>query len=211
MSDQKYPLNWPAGWRRTSPSSRSQAKFVGKAAQLGVEGAPYKPRERVSIPQGVARLTKQLGMLSGSAVTISSDLALNKDGTIRRDQRTPTDPGVAVYWKGPKGEPRCMAIDQYTRIADNLAAIAATLEAMRAIDRYGGAMIMERAFTGFKALTAPEQWWTVLGCQIDANRLEIERAFRIKASDAHPDKPGGSHEKMARLNWAREFGLAGLE
>lgn len=210
MSDQKYPLNWPAGWRRTAALFRTDAKFVGKQAVYGVEGQPNRARERVTIGQGVERLTKQLRMLSGTAVTISSDLMLNKDGNIRRDQRTPSDPGVAVYWKGPKGEPRCMAIDQYTRMADNLAAIAATLEAMRAIDRYGGATIMERAFTGFKALTAPEQWWTILGCKQDANRLEIERAFRIKASEAHPDT-GGTHDAMAKLNWARETGLAGLE
>lgn len=208
MSDQKHPLNWPAGWRRTV--SRTEAKFVGKQAVYGVEGQANKPRERVSIAQGVARLVKQLNMLDGTAVTISSNLVLNQDGSIRRDQRQPADPGVAVYWKTRKNEPRCMAIDQYTRIADNLAAIAATLEAMRAIDRYGGAAIMERAFTGFKALTAPEQWWTILGCKQDANRLEIERAFRIKASTAHPDT-GGSHDAMAKLNWAREAGLAALE
>ena len=131
MSDQKYPLNWPAGWRRTV--SRTEAKFVGKQAVYGVEGSPNKPRERVSIAQGVARLVKQLNMLDGAALTISSNLVLNQDGSIRRDQRAPADPGVAVYWKTRRGEPRCMAIDQYTRIADNLAAIAATLEAMRAI------------------------------------------------------------------------------
>ena len=38
-----------------------------------------------------------------------------------------------------------MAIDAYTRTADNLAAVAATLEAMRAIERHGGAQILERA------------------------------------------------------------------
>lgn len=208
MSDQKYPLNWPAGWRRTV--SRSAAKFVGKAAVYGVEGQPNKPRERVSIAQGVARLTKQLNMLNGSGVNISSNLVLNQDGSIRRDQRAPSDPGVAVYWKTRKNEPRCMAIDQYDRIADNLAAIAATLEAMRAIDRYGGAAIMERAFTGFKALTAPEQWWTILGCQQSSGSDEIHECFQRKASKMHPDR-GGSHDDMAKLNWARDTGLAGLE
>ncbi|KVD37855.1 hypothetical protein WJ41_22830 [Burkholderia ubonensis] len=65
--------------------------------------------------------------------------------------------GVAVYWETRAGARRVMAIDQYTRVADNLAAVAATLDAMRAIERHGGARILERAFTGFAALAAAEK------------------------------------------------------
>ncbi|SDQ25048.1 hypothetical protein SAMN05443026_0089 [Burkholderia orbicola] len=36
-----------------------------------------------------------------------------------------------------------MAIDQSARIADNLAAVAATRDAMRGIERRGGARILE--------------------------------------------------------------------
>jgi len=45
-----------------------------------------------------------------------------------------------------------MAIDIYDTVAGNLAAVAATLDAMRAIERHGGAQILKRAFQGFKAL-----------------------------------------------------------
>lgn len=207
MSEEtKYPLTWPAGWKRTL--NRTKAKFLGKIGKSTPEG--YRPAERVTIGQGTRRLVAQLEALDGRSIVISTNLVLRQDDLPRANQRQPVDPGVAVYWKTRKGEDRCLAIDQYDRIADNMAAVAATLEAMRAISRHGGARIMDRAFTGFKALSAPEQWWVILGCKQDSNRLEIERAFRIKASESHPDT-GGSHEAMTKLNWARDTGLLGLE
>ncbi|WP_249183503.1 hypothetical protein [Burkholderia cenocepacia] len=65
-----------------------------------------------------------------------------------------------------EGSPRVMAIDQYAWIADNLAAVAATRDAMRGIERRGGARILERAFTGFATLAAPgraRHWREVIG------------------------------------------------
>ena len=96
-----------------------------------------------------------------------------------------------------------MAIDCYTKVADNLAAIAATLEAMRAIERPGGAEILDRAFTGFVALPAPEQPWQVLGVPMHASMAEIETAYRRLAMQHHPDR-GGDANAMARINAARD-------
>jgi hypothetical protein len=95
--------------------------------------------------------------------------ALRNDGLPLSKQREPEDPGVAVYWK-TDGKSLVIAADCYTKIADNLAAVAATLDAMRAIERHGGAAILERAFTGFTALPAPmtgqKPWRDVLGVQL---------------------------------------------
>jgi len=102
---------------------------------------------------------------------------------------------------------QCMAIDRYDRVADNLAAIAATLEAMRAIERHGGAEILDRAFTGFAALPQPEtSWWVILGVAPNASCDEIEAAYRRLAMKHHPDRGGDPHE-MARINAARDVGL----
>src|SRR3954467_15855639 len=95
---------------------------------------------------------------------------------------------------------RCMAIDRYTRVADNLAAIAATLEAMRAIERHGGGAILERAFLGFAALPekASSPWWRdVLGISATAPATWplVEELFRALAKVHHPDV-GGSREKF---------------
>src|SRR3984893_16238997 len=129
-----------------------------------------------------------MGMNSDD-ILISTNVKLRLDGLPRSDQE-PSDPGAAVYWQKKGQSMRCMAIDRYDRVADNLAAIAATLEAMRAIERHGGAAILDRAFTGFKALAAPEQPFQVLGVGANASKEEIERAYRLLATKHHPDRGG---------------------
>jgi hypothetical protein len=189
-----YPLCWPPGWARAT--HRSDAKFnVG-----GSRG------RRVELPDGLNRVYRELGMLGvpDSAVIVSTSLRVRLDGGIMRDQGwAKVDPGVAVYWGTREGVQRCMAIDRYIRLPDNLAAIAATLEAMRAIERHGGATILDRAFTGFTALPAPEQPFQVLGIRASATPQEVKDAYRRLASEHHPDR-GGNEETMARLNRARD-------
>lgn len=205
-----YPLNWPPGWRRTSFSARTRAKF-GKAQQQyrqenGINVPSYTSKSRLTISQATVRVMDELGTMGVdmSKVIISTNLELRNDGMPRSGQKAPADPGVAIYWRARgKKEERCMAIDRYDRVEDNLAAIAATLYAMRAIERHGGAEILDRAFTGFKALAAPEQPFQVLGVKHDANRLEIETAYRQLAAKHHPDR-GGSEQAMARINAARD-------
>lgn len=196
MAIEAYPLTWPPGWRRAT--SRTNAKF-------NVGGSGGERKRRVEISDGVNRVYQQLGAFGVRErdVIISSMLRIRLDGQPYRDQPVGgLDPGVAVYWKH-RGTEKCMAIDRYTRLADNLAAIAATLEAMRAIDRHGGAEILDRAFTGFAALSAPEQPFQVLGVGANASREEVERAYRLLASEHHPDK-GGDEAQMARINRARD-------
>jgi DnaJ-class molecular chaperone len=81
---------------------------------------------------------------------------------------------------------------------------------MRQLERHGGGAIMDRAFTGFVALPAPKSCWETLGVMEGASRDEINRAYRVKAKEAHPDN-GGSNNAMAELNKARDeaLGLGG--
>ncbi len=190
-----YPLTWPQGWPRKQSYQRSRAKFSTSGRVL-------------SVMDGIQRVLLELERLGVKRddLVISTDIPTRLDGLPRSD-RTVTDPGVAVYWLKGKAT-RCMAIDRYDRVADNLAAIAATLEAMRAIERHGGAEILDRAFTGFVALPAPEQWWQVLGIAENATGGEIDAAYRRLAALHHPDR-GGDSAQMARINIARDQGLAG--
>ena len=57
-------------------------------------------------------------------------------------------------------------------------------------------------------MSAPEPWWKILGVRRSASQEEIRVAWRKLSRDAHPDRPGGSHDAMARLNAARDEGLA---
>jgi hypothetical protein len=206
MTITAYPLAWPTGWKRTHPSQREHAKFNKK---VKLHGSNWAMAEDLTIAEGTARVLAELQRmgLQRDDVVISTNLVLRLDGLPRSDQKAPEDPGVAVYWDD-YGSHKVMAIDRYHRVADNLAAVAATLDAMRAIERHGGAAILDRAFTGFMALPAPPKepaarhWRDVLGVP---NTVQTEQtlkdAYRRAASAAHPDK-GGTSEAMAAVNAA---------
>lgn len=201
-----HPLSWPVGWKRTPVGWRRAGKF-GRARKQKLDGSYESPRP-VTLAEAVDRALAELQRMGidRQDVVISTNVRLRLDGLPRSGEPEPDDPGAAVYWQEPVGAPRVMAIDQYTKVADNLAAIAATLDAMRAIERHGGATILERAFTGFVALPAPKgsDWWAVLGCEPTATLEQARVAYRKAASAAHPDRPGGSEDQMARVNAAWE-------
>jgi hypothetical protein len=182
-----YPLCWPAGWKRET--DRIEAKFTS-----------YK--QKLSIAQGVRRLVAELRRMGidEESIIISTNIKPRIDGMPSGNANEPRDPGAAVYWKDKKtGMPLSMAIDLYDRVTDNLAALAATIKAMRAIERHGGAEILERAFQGFQALPEPEQWWKVLGFDLaPKTRQEAEDAYRSLAKTQHPDA-GGDAGKFSRI------------
>lgn len=165
----------------------------------------------VSVLEGIERVRQQLAFfrVKRDDLVISTNIPTRLDGLPRSDRDAPADPGVAVYWRRGKAM-QCMAIDRYDRVADNLAAIAATLEAMRAIERHGGAEILDRAFTGFIALPAPEQPFQVLGVKADATREDVKRAHSRLAMEHHPDR-GGDPGTMARINAARDAMLERIQ
>lgn len=196
MTINAYPLQWPEGWKRKDPGFRRDATFT-------------KYKKRLSIFDGAQRVLDELTHIGigRDDIVISTNVETRLDGLPRSDRGEPGDPGVAVYWQERAGARRVMAVDRYTRVADNLAAVAATLEAMRAIERHGGAAILERAFTGFVALPAPgakRDWWEVLGVARTAPLDEARAAYRRLASEHHPDR-GGDPGRMAEVNeaWAR--------
>lgn len=201
---QAYPLQWPEGWPRSRGTT--SAKF-GKVEREYTQHSSYARKKDITMQDAMKRVRSELERLGVNVeddMVVSTNLRLNLSGLPRGDQGEPTDRGVAVYWQ-KKGKPMVvLAVDRYDRVRDNLAAIAATLDAMRAIERHGGAQILERAFTGFAALPAPGaagDWRMVLGPSIET-LSEAEARYRELAKLRHPDAPGGGHEKMAELNKA---------
>src|SRR5258708_29715263 len=115
------------------------------------------------------------------------------------------DPGVTVYFQ-LAGKPHCMPCGTYNRVADNLAAVAAHIEATRAIERHGVATLSEM-FAGFMALPPPSAarpWRQLLGLHRENGvTLEtVEARYRQLARERHPDT-GCDHAMMAELNAAR--------
>jgi hypothetical protein len=188
-----FPLTWPAGWRRTPPGKRRVAYFKSD-------------RRWLSIADGVGRVVEQLRLLGFSSehIVISTNIRPRLDGMPRSNESEPQDCGAAVYWKGRKDlHHKVMAVDKYNTVADNLAAIAATLEAMRKIERHGGAVILERVFTGFTALPSPNDWRHVLGFE-DTPAYEIVKERYRELAKKHHSDTGGSDVRMAELNGAWE-------
>jgi hypothetical protein len=208
MNETRYPLCWPTGWKRTAGRTRAQFGRVQASATPG----GYSSKGRLSIDDSFRRIESEMERfgIDLQSVVVSTNLRTNLRGLPVGNAGEPGDPGVAVYWK-QKGKPQCMAIDRYDRVADNLAAVAATLEALRAIERHGGGAILDRAFVGFAALPAASRpWREVLNFtpSIPVTRDQVERQFRALATSRHPDKQSGSHDEMTELNVARAAALA---
>jgi hypothetical protein len=191
MSATAFPLSWPHGFPRSKAPEKGQFKTTLAGALKNVD---------VSLVRFGSDSKKPV-----SAVVISSNVTL---GVMR-----PTDAGVAVWftWDGLQV---CIPVDRYATVEANLQAIHHILEARRVELRHGTLALVRASFTGFKALPAPagKHWSDVLGLSLE--RLpkagEVEQAYRQLASKAHPDKPGGSNDKMAELNAARSDALKEL-
>ena len=190
MNVSTYPLSWPAGWKRTT--TRKRANFNSRKET----GASYRMKRQLTIAEGIGRVLDALQKMGipSYQVIISTNMPVRNDGLPYSGRKDPDDPGAAVYWRpyGSDAQHKCMAIDQYDRLADNLAAIAGTLDAMRAIERWGGADILDRAFQGFAAL--PEYvsrgWFNVLGVKDDTPHEEVELAYKKLRGKHHPDRGG---------------------
>lgn len=197
----RSPLCWPAWFPRTPAGKRKNASF-------GTKNHGGWGTKSITLHQACGRVIEELSKFTRtghpyrcdpSEVIISTDLLLRNDGLPRSGQRTPADPGAAVYFT-LDGQQRCVPCDMYLRIEDNIAAIAATIQSLRTIERHGSQMF-EAAFTGFDALPAPDQavgrsWRDVLGYYGDS-LAEAKQAYMRARKAAHPDHggaPGLLHE-----------------
>lgn len=200
-----YPLQWPAGRRRTERARRKLGRFNRK-----VDNGRYLQTKDISVADAVDRLQGELDRIGARLPVVSSNVELRLDGLPRSGQRAPDDPGVALYFQ-LDGKPHCMPCDTYVKVEHNIAAIAAHIEATRAIERHGVATVSEM-FAGFEALPPPgaaeRPWWEVLGVERGAGETVVRAAYREKAKAAHPDAAGGSAAAMAALNAARDAALA---
>ncbi len=193
---QKYPLQWPAGWPRTKhPVTSRFGRYNNKP----------------SVYTSSNNVMEELHRLGGKDIIISTNLELRNDGMPRSSQRSPEDQGIAVYFKW-KNETMVIACDTFKNIGCNLYAVSKTIEAMRGIERWGCSELLNRAFTGFKALpqeaTAINAWWDILGVQQNASKEEIIKTFRQKSKIYHPDIPiTGDEIKFRELKTAYEMAI----
>lgn len=197
-----FPLKWPAGKSRRAAEARKRGKFNSKERR---GSNSWLTTSELTVAESLGRLQAELDRIGARYPVVSSNLETRLDGLPRSGQREPQDPAVAVYFQ-LSGKPHCLPCDTYDRAADNIAAIAAHIEATRAIERHGVASVAEM-FAGFAALPSPDDqrpWRDVLELRLaGAVTLSmVEQRYRGLARERHPDQ-GGSDAMMADLNRAR--------
>lgn len=197
----RFPLAWPKHKPRTKPGDRRSGQFstkvTGNHAMIG-------------LPMACDRVEAEVSRLGGTYPLISTNIEPRLDGRPKGGKAGPDDPGVCVYFQ-MKGKPYAMACDTYQSVEQNLAGIAAHLEAVRAIERYGVATTAE-TLQVFTALPPPapvevvEDWWEVFGLMRErATEENVNIMYRAQAKSA-----AGNDRELKRLNLARDRALAEL-
>ena len=118
-----FPLAWPVGKPRTPTHARKNGRFS-------------KYGQSMTNATAAERVEAELDRLGARYPLISSNVEVTLSGRLRSGARTPEDPGICIYFQ-LSGKPYAMACDRYTTVADNLAAVAAHIDATRAIERHG--------------------------------------------------------------------------
>ena len=150
---------------------------------------------------------------------------LRLDGQLRADARLGTN-AVAIAFESRRG-PLMFRADRYDARPwsrggmgppwqHNVRAIALTLEALRAVDRYGATQSGEQ-YVGYRqiesrSLMTPDEARTFLWNQCDGslhiNAAAVDLVQRARRK-AHPDMPGGSREAWEMVEQAaRALGVS---
>lgn len=191
---------------------RLTAQWPGRArpANYSPKKAPFKGRAWNAIER---KLETELAHLKAKEVTISLDLdfgSFRSDGGIYADARPRTPKVIVAFLDGRNAVRRQFPCDTYAFWQDNVWAIVLTLEALRAIDRYGVTQ-GDQQYVGFAQLASGTNELTPeRAAEIIAKHAGVEAdavlgfpsvatmAVRIARSKAHPDK-GGSDAAFAEV------------
>lgn len=196
----RYPLAWPIGWVRTS--HRQAAKFHRRETGQSEHGTWIRNRA-MTLSVALDRLEIELQRLGAKDIILSTNLPLGLRGTpmgnVSPDRG---DPGAAVYFRH-KGKPIVLACDKWTTVADNVAAIAAHIDAIRRMDRYGVGKL-EQALAGYtRLLSGRRAWFEVLDFAEPPREWSVIEARYLKLAKLnHPDRPGGNADVMQQINEA---------
>jgi len=187
-----YPLQWPEGWPRTIFYNREDARWKFAREAAGQRRAP------ITLNYAVKSLIDELERMGAENIVISTNIVLRLDGLPRSGQRTPEDPGVAVFF-AREGDAVSMARDAFTRPEDNIRSLALAISGLRQTERHGGDTMLKRAFQGFTALPPPDQmstivtpvsrqWYEILGVAHDCPIAVAEAAWKALSRSTPENK-----------------------
>lgn len=175
-------------------------------------------------------LGTEVGYLDGKDVVIEIDVReydLKMDGTLRANARTPSTGAVVLAFESKHG-PLLYRCDRFygpyyssgPNWQHNLRAIGLTLQALRAVDRYGATETGQQ-YTGYKALNAgramppshmtTDEAWKVIEKVLD---LDFDALVEIRTPDeiatvvrrakvvSHPDRNDGDRTLWNKVEQA---------
>jgi hypothetical protein len=171
-------------------------------------------------------LQREYEFLRGRHLVIEMDIRerdIRNDGGVRADAR-PSSPAVVVAFESQHG-PLLYRSDLYSDVAwgargaqpwqHNVRAVALTLEALRAVDRYGATARAEQ-YQGFKALPpgagviasgmTTEMALKILRDEAPATKQQepVDRLVRWAKAGAHPDRHNGDRSRFDAVDQAEQ-------
>lgn len=212
LTIQPYPLAWPTAYPRTQPHHRHAAQFP------------------TTFQQARWDVLGELMRFHAQDIVLSTNLRVNEQNEPVYDHE-PDDPGVAIWFKirktglpGAPLEQMAIACDRWATVHLNIGALAATMQGLRGMYRFGTTHVLDAMIAGLsvppEAHVSPEEefddyepepdtdgpvanWWHVFGFShpAEASRDEVEKRYRQRVKQAHPDV-GGDPEAMRIFNAA---------
>lgn len=200
---------------------RFQIRPLGTWVEPVTDPRPASPF-RADWSSTVELLDRETAALGAGAVVLQLDVGeadIKLDGMLRANAR-PAFPGVRVSFDSSYG-PLMYATDRYMDWRANVRAVALSLSALRAVDRYGVTRRGEQ-YRGWQALGAGPRPVVPLTAETAAQLLSAEAgghptpehvladrkaragAYRRAIRDHHPDR-GGDPATFRRLTEARDL------
>jgi hypothetical protein len=161
-------------------------RFVAEPAKKAV--GYQNPQFRSSYGQTLKKLDEELSKVDACDVVIEAGYRqedIRLDGW-PRGKSAPIHPGAVLYFrKGTSKDVLRFPCWTFARFEANLHAIALTLEALRAIDRYGVTMGHQQ-YAGFKQIPAPSSQINLSGERAAADLLKLSgRHSSPTPNDSH--------------------------
>lgn len=188
--EHKNPLTWPPDEPRT-PAQKKR----------------FSSQFQVSRHRTESQLEAELKRFRATNIVLSYDRG--------RGGSQPKDTAVALYFDLPGDRKISICCDLYAKQDDNMRALYMVIESMRTIERYGGQHLSQKSFTGFTALPAPKNVWSILGINKGAadplsprlRREYVMEAFRDRAREGHSKGYDMDELKQARDEALKELGV----
>ena len=174
----------------------------------GATRTPRLSQFKVSPGRTQDDLRGELAAIGVRSCVIQADLDesdIRLDGMPRASARFRSE-RVVVSFEHPQQGAVSFPCGTYARFWHNVRAVVKTLEALRAVNRYGVTQRAEQ-YTGWRQLP-PSGSSIVLAPFVSveaAARFLLKSVYDAAARKAHPDVAGGSDALMARVNAARAY------